>query len=110
MNTKPTALDAYLARTAAIVAGGGACLDRARQKQRKQRNSGGRRDKMGAIWRSVKFTPLARPRQGLAFAGMKKPGACPGFRGMVVRGLLPNYALLGLMSIAAGICPLAAIH
>ncbi len=61
-------------------------LDRARQKQKKQRNSGGRLGEIGARWRSTKFAPPAKPRYCWPFAGVKKPGASPGFGMMVVLG------------------------
>ena len=68
-------------------------IDQARQKQRKERNSGGRQGEIRACWRSSKFAPPAKPRHCWAFAGMKKPGACPGFGVLVETGGIepPTY-------------------
>lgn len=77
------------------------CLDRARQKQRKERNSDSQRGEIGTFRRSSKFAPPAKPRHCWPFAGMKKPGACPGFEVLVAGSLLPNNLLLGPMSTAA---------
>ena len=60
-------------------------IDQARQKQRKERNSGDRQSEIRACWRSSKFGPPAKPRHSWPFAGVKKPGACPGFRMVVDR-------------------------
>ena len=68
-------------------------LDRARQKQRKERNSGSREGENSAYWRSSKFAPPAKPRHYWPFAGVKKPGACPGFGVLVETGGIepPTY-------------------
>ena len=65
-------------------------LDRARQKQRKETNSDGQMGEIRAFRRSSKFAPPAKPRHYWPFAGVKKPGACPGFKVLVAERLQNN--------------------
>ena len=72
---------------------GASSLYRARQKQRKERDSGIERGEISVVTDAVNFALTAKSRQYWGFAGTKKPGACPGFEMVVETGRieLPTF-------------------